>query len=318
MADLTLLQLTYFVAAVEHGSLSAAATAQHLSQPGLSEQIRRLENTLGVTLFVRTNRRLVLTDAGHELLPAAQNALLAARAAAESVRPVRTLTGGSVSFGTFSSAHHLLLREVIEQFRRRYPDVRMRIVGLNSTEVADAVRAGTLEAGLVALPVDDQGLRVWPVVWTGEVVYFSADPQRVRSPMGIEQVLAGPLILPEARWGNADPTRRTLLERAQRAGLALRPQVEVESSELALALTEAGAGDTVISLVLAQRLGYADRLPWNRLDPPLDETYTFITRQAGRLSPATRVLMDLARPALQGLGRPPDGHHGRGGRDNAC
>ena len=80
---------------------------------------------------MRTNRRLVLTDAGHELLPAAQNALLAARAAAESVRPVRTLTGGSVSFGTFSSAHHRLLREVIEQFRRRYPDVRIRIVGLN-------------------------------------------------------------------------------------------------------------------------------------------------------------------------------------------
>ena len=49
MAELTLLQLAYFVAAVEHGSLSAAATAQHLSQPALSEQIRRLENTLGVT-----------------------------------------------------------------------------------------------------------------------------------------------------------------------------------------------------------------------------------------------------------------------------
>src|ERR671933_425733 len=66
-SSVTLLQLEYFVAAVEHGSFSAAAAVLHVAQPSLSEQIRRLEDRLGVVLFVRTNRRLVLTDAGTEL-----------------------------------------------------------------------------------------------------------------------------------------------------------------------------------------------------------------------------------------------------------
>jgi DNA-binding transcriptional LysR family regulator len=101
---MALLQLSYFLAAVEHGSFSAAAEALYIAQPSLSEQIKRLEKELGVTLFVRTNRRLVLTEAGQLLLPSAQRAVAAAREAAESVREVRTLSGGSVAFGTFSTA----------------------------------------------------------------------------------------------------------------------------------------------------------------------------------------------------------------------
>ena len=79
---MTLQQLAYFVAAVEHGSFSAAADALYIAQPSLSEQIRRLENELGVALFVRTNRRLILTEAAQLLLPHAQRTLAAAREAA--------------------------------------------------------------------------------------------------------------------------------------------------------------------------------------------------------------------------------------------
>ena len=298
---MTLQQLTYFLAAVEHGTFSAAAEAMDIAQPSLSEQIRRLENELGVPLFIRTNRRLVLTEAAHLLLPRAQRTLEAANDAAECVRGVRTLTGGTVAFGTFSSAHHLLLTELVADFRSRHPEVRVRIVGLNSSEVADAVRDGLLEAGLVALPVDDRGLDVSSVVWTSEAVYLSADPSRTRLPMTSERLAEAPLILPEARWGNADPTRRQLLERAQRAGTQLSPVVEVESPASALALAARGVGDTVVSLPVAHSLGWGDLLHWTSLDPPLYETFAFITRSEAHLSPSTRVLIQLARRHLEHL-----------------
>ncbi|HEY5989244.1 MAG TPA: LysR family transcriptional regulator, partial [Streptosporangiaceae bacterium] len=112
---MTLQQLSYFLAAVEHGSFSAAAEALYIAQPSLSEQVKRLENELGVTLFVRTNRRLVLTEAGQLFLPSAQRAVAAAGEAAESVRAIRTLTGGTVAFGTFSTAQHLLLTDLIAE-----------------------------------------------------------------------------------------------------------------------------------------------------------------------------------------------------------
>jgi len=74
-ASITLQQLRYFLSAVEHGSLSAAAAAHFIAQPSLSEQIRRLEQQLGISLFIRTNRKLILTDAARTLIPYAERAI---------------------------------------------------------------------------------------------------------------------------------------------------------------------------------------------------------------------------------------------------
>lgn len=74
----TLRQLAYFLSAVEHGSFSAAAEHEHIAQPSLSEQIRRLEHELGATLFVRTNRSLRLTDIGRLLVPLAKSTMRSA------------------------------------------------------------------------------------------------------------------------------------------------------------------------------------------------------------------------------------------------
>lgn len=297
----TLQQLEYFLSAVEHGSLSAAAEAHYIAQPSLSDQIRRLERHLGVSLFHRTNRRLILTEAAHVLIPHAQQALRAAQEAVAAVDPIRDLSGGSVSFGTFSSAHHLLGTELITQFRARHPHVRLRVVGLNSVQVADQVRSGELEAGLVALPVDDRGLSVSEVVWAAEAVYLSRDPARTARARTLSDLAEASLALPEVRWGDADPTRRQLMERAQHAGVAIRPMVEVESPDAALAVAAASDDDTVISLPLAHALGMTDTLSWVSLDPHLYETFAFITRRGTRLSPATSVLLRLARSILAGL-----------------
>src|SRR5919199_1852460 len=224
---MTLQQLTYFLAAAEAGSFSAAAEELHMAQPSLSEQIRRLEAELGVPLFARAGRGLVLTEAGRLLRPRAERTLAAAREAAESVREVRDLVGGTVAFGTFGSAHHYLLGGLVQDFRARHPHVRVRAVGQNSAEVADAVRDGDLEAGLIVLPVDDRGLEVRPAL-DEELLYVSADEKRLRQPMTIEALAEAPLILYDARWAAVDPMRRQLRERAQRAGVTLEPQIEVE------------------------------------------------------------------------------------------
>src|SRR4051794_11548805 len=154
---MTLQQLTYFLAAAERGSFSAAAEELHMAQPSLSEQIRRLEAELGVSLFARAGRGLALTEAGRLLVPHAERTLAEAAEAADAVREVRDLRSGTVSFGTFGSAHHYLLSGLVQEFRQRYPQVRVRVLGQNSAEVADAVRDGDLEAGLVALPGRGRG-----------------------------------------------------------------------------------------------------------------------------------------------------------------
>src|SRR6185437_8104437 len=118
---MTLQQLAYFLAAAEHGSFSAAADTLHMAQPSLSEQIRRLEAELGVPLFARVGRGLALTEAGRLLIPHAERTLAEAQAAIESVREVRDVSGGTVAFGTFGSAHYYLLGGLVQDFRGRYP-----------------------------------------------------------------------------------------------------------------------------------------------------------------------------------------------------
>src|SRR5215217_7019138 len=270
---MTLQQLSYFLAAAQHGSFSAAAESLHMAQPSLSEQIRRLEAELGVPLFARAGRGLELTEAGRLLMPQAERTLDAAREAQESVREVRDVTGGTVAFGTFGSAHHYLLGGLIEEFRGRHPSVRIRVVGQNSAEVADAVRDGQLEAG------------------------------RVREPMTIEKLADAPLILYDARWGADDPMRRQLRERAQRAGVKLEPDIEVEYMTAALDLAQRGLGDTIADRAIVASRGLARRLRGVPFDPPLFETFAFITRRNAHLSPATRAFIVVAEKRVAALRR---------------
>jgi DNA-binding transcriptional LysR family regulator len=299
---MTLQQLTYFMAAAEHGSFSAAADTLHMAQPSLSEQIRRLEAELGVALFARAGRRLELTEAGRLLLPHAERTVDAAREAGDSVREVRELTGGTVAFGTFGSAHHYLLGGLVQDFRAKHPNVRVRVVGQNSAEVADAVREGRLEAGLVVLPVDDRGLDVRPAMQE-EMLYVTAEPRRTREPVSIETLAEAPLILYDARWGADDPTRRLLRERAQRAGVKLEPQIEVEYMTAALDLAVRGVGDTLAPRSILTSRGLSRRLSSVSFEPPLIETFAFITRRNAHLSPATRAFMDVAQRRVSQLRR---------------
>ena len=295
---MTLQQLTYFLAAAEHGSFSAAAERLLMAQPSLSEQIRRLEAELGVPLFMRAGRGIALTEAGRLLRPHAERTLADAQAAAESVREIRDLTGGTVAFGTFGSAHHYLLGGLVQDFRKRHPHVRVRAIGQNSAEVADAVRDGQLEAGLVVLPVDDRGLDVRPAT-QDELLYVSADRERLKTPITIERLAQVPLILYDARWAAVDPARRQLRERAQSAGVVLDPQIEVEYVTAALDLAARGLGDTVSTRSVIEVRGYARKLGTVGFDPPLLETFAFITRRNAHLSPATREFMRIAEQRLR-------------------
>jgi DNA-binding transcriptional LysR family regulator len=299
---MTLQQLEYFLAASRHRSFSAAAEALHMAQPSLSEQIRRLEAELGSPLFIRARRGLQLTEAGRLLQPHAERTLAAARDAGDSVREVRELAAGTATFGTFGNAPYYLLSDLVQDFRTRYPNVRVRLIGQNSSEVADAVRDGHLEAGLIVLPIDDRGLDIEPAI-DDDLLYLSADPDRTRVPMTIERLAAAPLILYDARFGWADPTRRQLAERAQRAGVTLEPVIEVEYVEAALDLAARGLGDTIGTRRVGLGRGFARRLHSVGFDPPVIDTFAFVTRRNAHLSPATRAFMEIAGKRLEALGR---------------
>ncbi|MDC7803701.1 LysR family transcriptional regulator [Sphingomonas sp. BLCC-B65] len=304
MATPTVRQLQYFLTAARLGTFSAAAAEHHIAQPSLSEQISVLEASLGVRLFTRTTRRLLLTDVGKQLVPLAEKTLADVDEIADFGRRVGSLEEGTVLFGTFNSAHLYLLTDLIREFHSRHPAVKVKVTGLNSSEVAESVRNGDLEAGIVQLPIDDRQLRLIPGIFVDHVVYVSRSPEHTRAPIDIATLSTRPLILSEARWSLDDPLRVSLLERAQAAGVRLDPIIEVEFQTHALELAAQGVGDSLVSYHVGRSVIAERGLYMAPLTPAVEEHYAFVTRRAGSISPATAAFMELARQILAGLQGP--------------
>lgn len=301
MALPSMRQLEYFVTAAEAGTLAAAAAEHHIAQPSVSEQISSLERQLRVKLFTRTSRRLLLTDAGKQLLPLAQRTLSTAREFAEWGRGISEIEHGTVSFGTYNSAHLYVLNDVVREFTAMHPGVRIQVTGLNSADVAEAVRSGHLEAGLLQLPTDDRELNVIPSAFRDPVVYASIHSDRTAKPVDIHTLVTRPLILAESRYSLQDPLRVTLRERAQREGITLEPIVEVEFQTHAMELASQGVGDCLVSYH-AGRQAFADKgLHWTPIVPRIEEHHAFVTRKNGRISPATAKFMELTGKVLDDL-----------------
>ena len=287
---LSLQQIRCFCAAVELGSFTAAAAALRVSQPAVADQVRKLEQALGTELFIRGGRGVVLTDAGRAFAEHATRSLRAVEDAADSVGELTALRSGTVAIGIFGGPSAWSIDELVAVFLGRHPDVSLRLIGRNSSAVADHVRRGELEAGVVLLPIDDDRLDVRPIV-RDEVLYVSADPERTRQPATIERLAATPLVFYDAASADRDPIRRQLTERAQARGLRLQAKVEVELKDIALRLVAAGIGDTYLPSAYTHAPFYPAGLSTAPFTPTLYDTFAIITRPGSRLSPGVRELL---------------------------
>ena len=287
---LSLQQLRCFCAALDLGSFTAAAEALRVSQPAVAEQVRKLEQALGADLFVRVGRGVTATEAGLAFTEHAVRSLRAVEDAADSVGDLTALRGGTVAVGSFGEPSAWRLDELVAAFLRRHPDVSVRLVGRNSSAIAERVRRGELEAGLVLLPIDDDKLDVRPIA-RDEVLYVSASPERTRRPVTIERLAATPLVFYDAESADDDPIRRQLAERAQALGVRLQPKVEVELKDIALRLVAAGIGDTYLPSAYTRAPYYPRRLSTAPFSPALYDTFAVITRAGSRVSPGVRELL---------------------------
>ncbi|HEY1567678.1 MAG TPA: LysR family transcriptional regulator [Solirubrobacteraceae bacterium] len=289
---MTLQQLLYFRTAAQLGSFNAAARALHCTQPAVSDQVRRLESELGVSLFARAGRGLTLTSAGRVFLSHAERVTEAADDALVSVGRRHAARERVVTMGTFRNAPYYEIAELATRYCDRNPDARLRMRGQNSYDVARAVQEGELEAGLVVLPVDDSLLEVRSL-FRDEVLFVSRDPSLTREPAGVAVLATSPLILYDITHGFNDPTRRQLAARAQEAGVLLEPRIEVEHVETALQLVGRGLGATIAARAVLARSSVPEGVTAVRFAEPFYDFFAVVTRRGVRVSPATKGLLDL-------------------------
>lgn len=293
----TIAQLRAFLAALELGSFTAAAAELDMTQASVSELVARLEKELEVRLFIRGGRRLVPTAAASALREHAEQAVSAISNGIDTVRAIGSLEGGTCTFGVLRNAAYYDLSNLVQRFHTKHPNVKVRLVGLNSSLVAESIAAGEIEAGLVVLPIEETGLQVKPL-FADEVLYASVHRSPANGPVTTEEASQAKLVLYDAYAGWKDPTRKQLLERARLQGLDIDPAIEVEHVETALSLVATGAADTIVSRTIADAPSFPAGIQVTSFAEPFYDTIALVQRDSSHLSPATRRLAELAEQTL--------------------
>ncbi len=303
---LSLHQLRCFLATYEHGSLTAAAEELGYAQPSVSEQIRALEKTLGTTLFRRVGRGVVPTTVGDSLRPHAEATLAAAAEARRAVQSVVALETGTIRFGMFGTARLYAGAGLVADVLARHPGVRVELIGQNSSDVQDELRRGRLEAAMIAVPtVTSEGMTVTPVA-RDELVYISADPERLKSPVTAQKLAEASVVMPETTWRSDDSTRIVLRRMLHETGRNPQTRIEVEDVETAVELVGMGLADSVIPRGAAEQLlpRLAPTAGWVSLRPRQYDMLAIVHRAGATLSPAAKLMIELATARIQSIAEP--------------
>jgi DNA-binding transcriptional LysR family regulator len=245
--------LRYFVAVAEELHFRRAAERLHVAQPAVSEQIRKLEQELGVTLFNRSQRRVALTPAGTAFLAEARHVLRHADVAQQAARNARDRATTRLRIGYLPDSLPARVPRALRHLAVSAPSVEVELTTGPALRLIEAVRARRLDAVVTSLPAPTQGLRVTALGEQGAVVVLPAThPRAVDSAIDLRQLAPERLVaLPR----DADPAfHNAVVAMCHAAGLSPTfvelPEPRVEHVLLAVA---AGAGPALLPEAATER-----------------------------------------------------------------
>lgn len=282
-----------FVVLAEELHFGRAAERLALSQPALSQQIRRLELQLGVQLFARTRRRVELTDAGAAVLVPAQIAAEAASAASEMARGFARGDEGDLQLGLSPGAHEVS-RVLLAEFARRRPNVRVRARQDSSGALAEQIAAGELEMGLGFCTDPPAGVRSERLLDEPAVVAVSADhPLADRGRLALSDLAGEVFALVDARDGPG--YNRAVIARCREAGFEPRTKANPHGPMAWETAVRSGAcvGLTTASAAVSTARGVRLLDVEPSVTFPL-ELLAPAGQEAGR-RPAARAFVEMAR-----------------------
>jgi len=163
LTGLSLRDLDYALAVFELGHFGRAAARCGVSQPGLSEQIRKLEAVLGTTLFERGRGRVAPTQAGQALLRQIATVVRESRALLEMARSRTDALEGPIDLGVIPTLGPYYIPLVLRDLRAQFPRLTLRLQEAQTTTLLDALARFTLDAALIALPAEAEGFASSPL-----------------------------------------------------------------------------------------------------------------------------------------------------------
>ncbi len=299
-----------FVAVAEEMHFGRAAERLYVAQSAVSQQVKRLEQELGVELLTRNKRRVSLTEPGRVFLDEARRTLWQAEKGVEAARRASRGQVGRLVVGFIGPTTYSIVPEVLGIYRRRFADVELVLHEWTSAQQTERLREGYLQVGFVRSPVDLDALAVEhtfrePVV----VVLPEGHALAALDEVPVEMLADDPFIfVPRHKEPHSFDRYISL---CQQAGFTPRVVQESYHVHILAALVAAGVGVGMAPASVAKMRW--DGVVYRRLRSPAAEVETAVVRRRGEAPPVVRAFLDVIGEVATGEGRPtlPDGSDAR-------
>jgi DNA-binding transcriptional LysR family regulator len=240
--------LITFLEIAKQGSFSRAGQKLYRSQPAVSAQIRQLEQEYGQKLFDRVGKSVRLTVAGEALLEYAGKLLTLRNESLRAVADQSSSPHGTLAIGANEATCLYVLPEIFAEYHRRFPGVQISIYRNFSHKVLEKVEDGTVDVGIVTMPVKSPSLKVHPIFRDRLMLMVSpANPLATYKTVRTSDIAGQPLIFPKTGF-----TRQVLDKQFRPFRSRLRITMELASVGMIKRFVAAGLGVSLISEKVAQ------------------------------------------------------------------
>jgi len=243
-------QLRAFIAIAELGTFTAGALRVHVTQAAISMQIRQLENELGARLFIRAPRRVMLTEAGEQLLQRARHILREHDAAIEEMAELAGAERGRLRIGSASAMVTTdVLPKLLKEVRRKHARAEITVASGTSEALAQQILSGEIDVAFVSLPVEARGINTERLTQDQLVAVASPRHRLAKQKTISAYTLAGEKLILGERGGN---TRRLIDLFFAQAGVSLHVSMELSRQAAIRRMVEEDMGVGIVPLQTVQ------------------------------------------------------------------
>jgi len=289
---LNLRQLHVFASVVKHMSVSLAAEELFITQPAVSQQIRGLEEQLGLKLFERTPNGLLLTEGGEAIHPHVL-AILASQARIDNVvAEQRGATRGHLAVGANTTGGMYVVSPMLRAFRDAHPEAEIVLQVHSTDRICERILQNLLDVAVVTGPVE-VGSVVAADLCEDELylIVSPSHPFAARATVSRQDVAAEPFVVPEP----GSRTRRLIQRAIESHGLKLQIAMQLPGTEEVKKAVEANLGVAMVSKHAVTReleLGALHRVTIHDLE--IHRPIQSLHRRGRRLSPIARLFLAFA------------------------
>lgn len=262
---MNLRDLRYLVAVAEFNHFGHAADACFVSQPTLSTQIKKLESELGVTLIERTNKQVLLTDIGIQIVAKAHQILQSVDEMHEMALQSQDPGAGTLKLGIIPTLAPYLLPRVMNEVQERFPKLKISLYELQTLVILEQLPAGKLDAALLALPVDHDALDSIPLF---NEPFFAAVPSKHKlarqKVLNLKDLFGNDILLLE----DGHCLRDQALDLCRSVGADEKPGFRATSLETLRQMVSSGAGITIIPELAIEQDRSSNRIRYIPFDAP--------------------------------------------------